>query len=94
MVYWVIYDISNNKVRCRVSDLCKDYGLERFQKSAFLGNLSRNKAEMLVLEIEKYLNENDKVFVLPAGKEDFAKRIIFGEFDDSIVEKRNLIFIE
>ena len=50
----VIYDVVSQKVRNRVVDVCKDYGLERFQYSAFRGRLSRNKAEELwerVLEV-------------------------------------------
>lgn len=95
MVYWTIYDISENKSRTKVANLCKDYGLERVQESSFLGTLSRNKAEMLALEIEKFINpKTDKVFVVPAGKEDFAKKITMGEFDDSMVEKKSVVFIE
>ena len=94
MVYWVIYDISENKSRTKIANLCKDYGLERVQESSFLGVLSRNKAEMLALEIEKHISKSDKVFVVPAGKEEFAKKIVFGNLDNSIAEKRNVIFIE
>lgn len=96
MVYWVIYDISKNKSRTKIANLCKDYGLERVQKSAFLGEITKNKAEMLAVEIEKFVNkkENDKVFMVPAGKEEFLKKIILGNFDNSIVDKPSAIFIE
>lgn len=95
MVYWVLYDISKNKVRAKVANLCKDYGLERVQKSIFLGNLTRNRAEMLALEIEKLVGlQKDKVFVVPAGKEEFAKKIILGGLDEEIIEAPEVIFIE
>ena len=42
MLVWVIYDISENRIRSRVAKLCKNYGLFRVQKSAFLGDLNRN----------------------------------------------------
>ncbi|MBI4039327.1 CRISPR-associated endonuclease Cas2, partial [Candidatus Daviesbacteria bacterium] len=72
MVYWVIYDISKNNIRSKVSNLCKDYGLKRIQKSAFSGNLTRNKAEMLSLEIKKIMkSKNDKVLIFPSSEEEF-----------------------
>lgn len=75
--------------------MCKDYGLKRVQKSAFLGNLTRNKAEMLALEIKERLNEEtDKVFVVPAGKEEHARKIILGDLDPLAPALPAAIFIE
>lgn len=37
----VMYDISDDRVRQRVADACLDYGLQRLQLSAFVGDLSR-----------------------------------------------------
>jgi hypothetical protein len=39
----VIYDIEDDRARTRVSEACKDFGLERVQYSCFRGMLSRNK---------------------------------------------------
>lgn len=95
MVYWVIYDISKNKNRKRVADLCKDYGLERVQKSAFLGALTRNKAEMLALQAKNHIeSKEDKLFIIPAGKKEFDKKIIFGDLDKSIIQNPQVIFVE
>jgi hypothetical protein len=43
----VIYDIEDDWARTRVSEACKDFGLERIQYSCFRGMLSRNKREEL-----------------------------------------------
>lgn len=94
MIYWVIYDIVKNKNRKKISDLCKDYGLERVQYSSFLGMLTRNKAEMLAIETKKLLAEKDKLMIIPAGKEDFNKRIVMGEFDETIIKNKEVIFVE
>lgn len=94
MIYWVIYDIVKNKNRKKISDLCKDYGLERVQYSSFLGILTRNKAEMLAIEAKRSLTENDKLMIIPAGKEDFNKRIVMGEFDETIIKNKEVIFVE
>ena len=37
MLYWVMYDISNDKNRRKVVKACKDKGLSRVQKSINLG---------------------------------------------------------
>lgn len=88
MLFWVIYDISDNRLRARVAEKCKDYGLERLQKSAFFGDLSRNSAEMLAVEIEKILSderntEEDCVFLLPMCSSCIGKKITIGRgFDE------------
>ncbi|MBI5347118.1 MAG: CRISPR-associated endonuclease Cas2 [Candidatus Aenigmarchaeota archaeon] len=57
MLYWIIYDISDNKKRLKISEKCKNYGLYRVQKSAFLGNVSRNKLDMLAIELKDVLKQ-------------------------------------
>ena len=42
----LIYDIENDRVRTRVSEICLDYGLERIQFSAFFGKLNRNRRRL------------------------------------------------
>lgn len=41
----VIYDVPCDRTRHQLSELCKDYGLVRFQFSAFSGELSRSRRE-------------------------------------------------
>ncbi|MGO0063476.1 CRISPR-associated endonuclease Cas2 [Brevibacillus fluminis] len=51
----VIYDVQEDKVRTRVAEACKDYGLCRVQKSAFKGELSNNRLQELYLRLHKIL---------------------------------------
>ena len=51
MRYLLIYDITEDRARTRVADLCLDYGLERIQYSAFWGDLPRTLQEELLLKI-------------------------------------------
>jgi len=51
----VIYDVENDRVRHRVSEKCKDYGLRRVQYSAFKGQLSLNRFEELHLRLKAIL---------------------------------------
>ncbi|MEM0437718.1 MAG: CRISPR-associated endonuclease Cas2 [Candidatus Micrarchaeia archaeon] len=95
MNYWVIYDISETKVRNYVVKLCKNYGLLRVQKSAFLGTLSKNKAEMLGSEIEDALNkETDVAFLIPACEGCMHNKIIVGFLDEERVREKDFYLVE
>jgi len=48
----VLYDIPHDRTRSKVSEKCLDFGLERFQYSAFQGPLTRNRREELALALE------------------------------------------
>lgn len=54
-----IYDIENDRIRTKVSEACKDYGLQRIQYSAFLGDLNRGRRDELLLRLRKTLYEQD-----------------------------------
>ncbi len=62
----VIYDIPNDRVRTRVADACLDYGLERVQWSAFLGELNTTLQRELLLKIRGLLEKHAaKVRLIP-----------------------------
>ena len=81
----VIYDIEDDRARTRVSEACKDFGLERLQFSCFRGKLSQNKREELYERLRKIQREWEarwrkdfpesqvKPMELPAPPEDEAK---------------------
>lgn len=58
MLYWVMYDISNNRDRNRAVKACKNKGLYRVQKSIFLGELNKNQKDELKIMMEQIVNEN------------------------------------
>jgi len=89
MLIWVIYDISDNNLRTKISEKCKDYGLERLQKSAFFGDINRNNMEMLGIDIEDILKDEERsskddcVFILPMCEQCVSKKITVGRgFDE------------
>ncbi len=55
----VIYDIVEDKVRRRVAEVCKDYGLERIQYSAFFGLTDRNRREEMMLKFRRTLGDTE-----------------------------------
>ncbi|MEM7815051.1 MAG: CRISPR-associated endonuclease Cas2 [Candidatus Aenigmatarchaeota archaeon] len=93
MLYWVIYDISNNGIRAKVASKCKNYGLRRVQKSAFIGELTKNRAEMLAMEVESILGDSDAVFVMPSCEECFGGKIVSGDFDEDGIRKKDFVIV-
>lgn len=94
MLYWVIYDISENSIRSRISSKCKDYGLKRVQKSAFLGDVSKNKIDMFGIEIKDILKgDKDCVYIIPSCKSCFGDKIIEGTLDMEKIKKREWMII-
>jgi len=86
MLVWVIYDISDNRIRSLVAKLCKNYGLFRVQKSAFLGDLNRNESDSLALECEAAIEESDSVYVFSMCEDCFDKiKLIGAGFDREMV---------
>ena len=68
----VMYDIENDRVRYRVSEVCLDFGLERIQFSVFRGKLNRNKREELLMRLTDILgDEIGKILIQPMCEEDF-----------------------
>ncbi|MCC7103690.1 MAG: CRISPR-associated endonuclease Cas2 [Chloroflexi bacterium] len=72
----VVYDIPADRPRAKVADACLDYGLSRIQYSAFLGDISRNRQEELLLKIRRLLGKADaRVALFPVCDTDFRSRI-------------------
>lgn len=54
----VIYDVMEDRLRIKVANKCKDYGLKRIQYSAFFGELSTNRREELTMALRKLLSQH------------------------------------
>ncbi len=89
MHYVVVYDITADNLRNKVSSRLKDYGLERIQYSAFQGTLSTNGVNSLKTDMKKLLNdgeETDSVVVFPLYSSCFNGRESIGAPKDMEVE--------
>lgn len=84
---WVIYDIVNDKTRTQIAKACKNKGLYRVQKSAFLGTLNKNQIDELKIMCEDIINtEEDSVYIFPMCEDDFKKVKLLGQaFDKKLV---------
>ncbi|MCS7127594.1 MAG: CRISPR-associated endonuclease Cas2 [Thaumarchaeota archaeon] len=75
----VIYDISDDRIRNAVAEVCKDFGLSRIQRSAFLGLLPSGKRKDLIEKLSRVLGEsagNIQIFVICNA--DLSLRTIIG----------------
>lgn len=64
MTLFIFFDISNTKLRNRVNEKCKDYGLSRVQMSGFSGSLSRTMRLQLIEELKKLIADSPAILYL------------------------------
>jgi CRISPR-associated protein Cas2 len=67
----VIYDIEEDRIRGKIFEACKDYGLTHIQYSAFFGELNHNRRDELRQRIKKTLGrKNGKILICPVCDKD------------------------
>ncbi len=78
------YDIPHDGTRTKIADFCLDYGLDRIQYSAFVGDLTRTYQEELMLKIGDRLGDRPgKIQLFAICDKDWRQRIeIIQERDD------------
>ena len=71
----LIYDITSDKIRGKVADACLDYGLQRIQYSAFMGEISANHLEELLQRIKRLVGSDPaRLEVFPICEKDLKLR--------------------
>jgi CRISPR-associated protein Cas2 len=71
----LIYDISHDGIRAKVADACLDYGLERVQYSAFLGELNWIHQKELLLQIKRRIGKHDaNIQLFPLDEKSWTSR--------------------
>jgi CRISPR-associated protein Cas2 len=77
----LIYDIENDKLRTRASEICLNYGLERIQFSAFFGRLNRNRRQELALALQSEMgDESARIRIIPVCEDDLKEAWIFEQY--------------
>ena len=77
----LIYDIENDRLRARASDICQDYGLERIQFSAFFGKLNRNRRQELALRLQRELgDESARIRIIPVCEQDLKDMWVLEQY--------------
>ena len=78
MKVMVIYDVSSGKERGKIAELCLDFGLERTQKSVFIGEINKKLRAQLVKEIRERLPEKDfNLQIFEIDKTAAERRLLF-----------------
>ena len=73
----LIYDISDDRARTKIADVCLDYGLDRIQYSAFCGDVSRNLQEELFLKVVDLLGKKlGNIQLIPICARDWENRMV------------------
>jgi len=74
----IIYDITSDRIRLKIADVCKDYGLDHVQYSVFSGPLDATRRnEMFAWLGDTLGNSEGKVIMLQLCEKDAsAKREI------------------
>ena len=88
----VVYDISDDDIRLRVSETCKRFGLARIQRSTFLGYLSSMQRKELTAALRRILgdaNGNIQIFVI--CRADLALREVLGKPFEAYVKEEMLV---
>jgi len=72
----VIFDIPDDKIRNRIGNACKDYGLDRIQYSAFLGDINHNRRDELRQRLRRTLGkEAGNIQIYPLCEKDLRLKI-------------------
>lgn len=75
----VIYDITDDELRNRVSSFLKFKGLKRIQKSAFLGDLSHSERMNLEAGIRRLIKDaKANVQIYPLTPTSYNQRTVIG----------------
>ncbi len=65
----VLYDIPDDRVRAKIADACLDYGLERVQWSAFIGELNQTLQRELALKLRQLVGRKAaNILLLPLNE--------------------------
>ncbi len=77
----LIYDIENDQIRSRASEVCLNYGLERIQYSAFFGILNRNRRQELSLRLQRELgNQSGRIRIIPVCEQDLKDMWVLDQY--------------
>lgn len=98
MIYFVMYDIENDKVRKKIADYLLEKGLYRVQRSIFLGETHQREFKRIgevLAEIQESYDNHDSIFLVPLPEDYLKSMYIIGQEVDFNVtlHRSNTVFI-
>jgi CRISPR-associated protein Cas2 len=95
--YFVIYDISEDDLRFNVAAVCKEYGLERIQKSVFFGPLTKMQYRELKIKVDEIIEDGNGTVLFNLLCDSCVKKkdeITYGDAEGSILGQNDEIIDE
>lgn len=98
MIFFVMYDIENDKIRTHISKYLERAGCYRVQKSIFIGEKDRgeyNKICQTLKEVQECYDNCDSIFIVPVSTDEIRAMKVLGQsvdFDLIIGNKNTLFF--
>lgn len=97
MIFFIMYDIENNKVRTHIAKYLKKKGCVRVQKSIFLASTERivfNEIHTTIKEVQEVYDNNDSVFFVPVSVDQLRAMKIVGQSInyELIIGSKNTLF--
>jgi len=97
MIFFIMYDIENNKVRNHISKYLIKKGCVRIQKSVFLIETERKNYQELhqtLKEVQEVYDNNDSILFIPLSVDELkAMKMIGQQIDvDFIMNNRSTLF--
>lgn len=78
-MYWLLYDITDNRKRTKIVQICKDYGLTRVQKSCFFGAIQRENRKEFEKKLDLLVAEEDQICMIPVTDGIMQRTKIWGK---------------
>lgn len=97
MIFFVMYDIEDHKVRHQIAKYLIKKGCIRVQKSIFIAHTQRERFDEIyktIKEVQEIYENNDSVFFVPVSVDEIrAMKIVGQNIDfDLILDNRNTLF--
>jgi CRISPR-associated protein Cas2 len=97
MIFFVMYDIEDNKVRRYIAKYLLKYGCARIQRSVFLADLPNSKYDQIrkdLTEVQAAYENADSILIVPISTDYLTSMKIIGQTIDVdvITGKKNTLF--
>lgn len=97
MIYFIMYDIENNKIRNHIAKYLLRKGCIRVQKSIFIADSDRKKYNELnstLKEVQEMYENNDSIFFVPVSVDEIRAMKIIGKNVDfsMVIDTPNTMF--
>ncbi len=82
MLYLIMYDIENDKIRTLIARYLEKNGCIRIQKSVYLARSEAKKFEQIfqtLKEVQSFYNNHDSILLVPANTTDLRSMKIIGK---------------